>query len=111
MSITIFHNPQCSKSRETLSLLIKSGKTFEIIEYLKSPLKPYEIKSIIKKLKIMPKDLLRNTEACNTGINNLEGHSLLRAICDNPRVMQRPIVINGDNGVICRPPEKIFEIL
>ena len=110
MSITILHNPRCSKSRQAVKILSESNKSFEIVEYTKTPLNPERLKIILKKLNISAPDILRIKEASEAGILNLTGDDLLEAICGHPATMQRPVVINGNKAVIARPPEKLLEI-
>ena len=111
MSVTIYHNPRCSKSRQALQLLIDTRKKLEIIEYLNFPPTPAELLEILTKLNMEPTEIVRTKEAKETGINCLNGINLIEAISQNPCSMQRPIIINGDKAVIGRPPERIFEIL
>ncbi len=112
--ITIYHNPRCGKSREGLSLLEKSGKEFEVIQYLKEVPTAKELKSILKLLGISPIDLVRQKE--EIWIQNFKGKTLsdeeiIKIMVENPILIERPIVINGTTATIGRPPEKILEIL
>ena len=112
MSVTIYHNPKCSKSRQTLALLQENGVEPEIVEYLKSPPSAAELKAMIGKLGIGPRDVLRSKEAKEEGIDaTLEGDALIAAIVAHPRALQRPIVVKGDKAAIGRPPESVLEIL
>lgn len=112
--ITIYHNPRCGKSREGLSLLEKSGKEFEVIQYLKEVPTAEELKSIIKLLKISPIELVRQKE--EIWVQNFKGKTfsdeeIIKIMVENPILIERPIVINGKTATIGRPPEKILEIL
>ena len=112
--IKIFHNPRCGKSREGLQLLENSGKDFEVVNYLKDVPSEEELKSIINKLKIKPIDLVRQKE--KIWIENFKGKSLsdneiVTAMLENPILIERPIVINGNKVALGRPPENIKEIL
>ncbi|WP_447637202.1 arsenate reductase (glutaredoxin) [Flavobacterium microcysteis] len=112
--ITIYHNPRCGKSREGLSLLEKSGKEFEVIQYLKEVPTAKELQSILKLLGIPPIELVRQKE--EIWIQNFKGKTLsdeeiIKIMVENPILIERPIVINGKTATIGRPPEKILEIL
>lgn len=112
--ITIYHNPRCGKSREGLGLVEKSGKEFEIIKYLNDVPNLEELESIIKKLGIKPIDLVRQKEeiwVSQFKAKELSDNQILTAMIENPILIERPIVINGNKAVIGRPPEKILEIL
>ncbi len=115
--IKILHNPRCTKSRLTLAILNeKFGEgNFEIIEYLKKPLKVKEIKEITQLLNIAPKDLLRKNEteykayiAKNEEPNDSQAIELMAKI---PKLIERPIVITKNGAKIGRPPESILSIL
>ena len=112
MSLKIYHNPKCSKSRQTLALIQERGIDPEVIEYLKEPIKPNELKDILTKLGFKPSDILRKKEAEEEGLShNFQDEALIEAICACPRTLQRPIVVNGQKAVVGRPPEKVLEIL
>ncbi|MBZ9778157.1 arsenate reductase (glutaredoxin) [Psychroflexus sp. CAK8W] len=112
--ITIYHNPRCKKSREGLAILEASGNEFEIVKYLEEVPSKEEISSILNKLNISPMDLVRTQE--KIWKENFKGKSLsdaevIDAILEYPKLIERPIVINGDKAVIGRPPEDIKRIL
>lgn len=112
--IKIFHNPRCGKSREGLQLLENSGKDFEVVNYLKDVPSEEELKSIINKLKIKPIDLVRQKEKIwidNFKNKVLSDDEIVRAMIQNPILIERPIVINGDKATLGRPPENIKKIL
>lgn len=111
----IYHNPRCSKSRQTLMLLQEHGFTPTVIEYLKTPPDADKLKHILTKLKLSPRELLRNNES-EYKINQLHrpelsDEAIIQAIIAHPILMQRPIVIFGDKAIIGRPPEKVLELL
>ncbi len=111
--IKILHNNRCSKSRCGVELLEKSGKPFEIVKYLEDNLSFEELKEVINLLNIKPIDLVRKNEAIwKTEFKNksLTDDEVIDAMVKNPKLIERPIVINGNKAVIGRPTEKISEI-
>lgn len=113
MSVVIYHNPRCSKSRQTLQLIEEKGIEPKIITYLDNPPSMEELAEIIKKLGISPRELLRAKEARECGLNDegLSDETLIAGMVANPRVIERPIVIKGDKAVLGRPPENVLELL
>ena len=112
MSVTIYHNPRCSKSRQTLALLEENGVAPNIVEYLVTPPSAAELKDVLNKLGLGPKDILRTKEAGEEGIDpGLDGDALVEAIAQHPRALQRPIVVNGDKAAVGRPPEAVLDIM
>lgn len=114
MSIQIYHNPRCSKSRQTLQLLEENGVSAEVIEYLKNPLTADEISQLVEKLGITVHALVRNKEADykELGLAKDSGDAtLLAAMASHPKLIERPIVVNGDKARLGRPPEQVLEIL
>ncbi|MFD0836346.1 arsenate reductase (glutaredoxin) [Mariniflexile aquimaris] len=112
--IKILHNNRCSKSRCGVELLEKSGKPFEIVKYLEDNLSFEELKEVINLLNIKPIDLVRKNEAIwKTEFKNksLTDDEVIDAMVKNPKLIERPIVINGNKAVIGRPTEKISEII
>ena len=111
----IYHNPGCSKSRETLQILEDNNTSPEIIRYLDNPPSADELRRIITLLGIPARDLLRTGESvyqdANLDDNNLNEDEVIRAICEFPILLQRPIVISGKRAVIGRPPSRVLEIL
>ncbi|MDD3722077.1 MAG: arsenate reductase (glutaredoxin) [Lutibacter sp.] len=110
----IYHNPRCGKSREGLAILQESKLPFEIINYLETPLSTDELAKIIKLLDIPPIDLVRKNEAIwkeNFKGKNLSNSEIIAAMVKNPKLIERPIVINNGKAVIGRPPELIKSIL
>ena len=112
---TIYHNPRCSKSRATLALLEERGLDPLIVDYLKAPPSAVELQAILKKLKMKPRDLMRKGEAVykELGLDNekLTDEKLIRAMTENPILIERPIVVSGAKARIGRPPESVLEIL
>jgi len=112
MAVTIYHNPKCSKSRETLALLQDKGINPQVVEYLKTPPSAAELTEIIAKLGIAPKELLRKKEAAEAGVDpNLPSDALIAAMVTNPQVIERPIVVKDGKARLGRPPEQVLEIL
>ncbi|WP_179339019.1 arsenate reductase (glutaredoxin) [Winogradskyella ludwigii] len=112
--IKIYHNPRCSKSRQGLSLLEESGKEFEIIKYLEDQLTKKDLEDIISKLDIKPIDLIRKNEAIwksDYKGKTLTDKEVIEAMVKHPKLIERPIVINGTKAVIGRPTEAILEII
>ncbi|MCM4152219.1 arsenate reductase (glutaredoxin) [Arenibacter sp. N53] len=112
--IKIYHNPRCGKSREGLAILENSGKEFEIIKYLEEVPTKKELESILKILGISPKDLVRTNEAIwkeKYKGKSLTDGEIVAAMIENPKLIERPIVIQNKQGVIGRPPEKIKDLL
>jgi arsenate reductase (glutaredoxin) len=113
--IKIFHNPRCSKSRQTLALLEQQNIEAEIIEYLKTPPTIVQLEEIITMLNIEPRALLRKGESLYKDLGladlTLSNEQLLQAMCENPKLIERPIVINNGKAKIGRPPESVLAIL
>ena len=108
--ITIYHNPRCRKSRETLALIQESGEDFEIVEYLKSPLSKEELKALLNKLQMQPGELLRKGEAIwkeKYKGKTLEEDQILQAMAEYPKLMERPVVVKGEAAILGRPPENV----
>ncbi|HEY5791123.1 MAG TPA: arsenate reductase (glutaredoxin) [Gammaproteobacteria bacterium] len=112
MAVTIYHNPRCSKSRQTLALLEEQGLKPTVIEYLKTPPDAATLRALLKKLGLGPRDILRRKEAADAGIGpELDGDALIEAMVANPVVIERPIVVAGHKARLGRPPEQVLEIL
>tara|TARA_R110002073_G_scaffold8207_1_gene45680 strand:+ start:117231 stop:117572 length:342 start_codon:yes stop_codon:yes gene_type:complete len=112
--IKIYHNPRCSKSRQGLEMLNNSDVQFEIVEYLKVIPTFDELKSIIDKLEISPIDLVRKNEVIwkeNYKGKQLSDQEIITAMIENPKLIERPIVINNQKAAIGRPLENIQQIL
>ena len=110
----IYHNPRCSKSRQGLAILEASNLNFETIKYLGTPISTSELAEIIKLLNINPIDLVRKNEIIwkeNYKGKNLSDSEIITAMVENPKLIERPIVINKGKAVIGRPPELIKKII
>jgi arsenate reductase len=113
MTVTIYHNPRCNTSRKTLALLEKKSAKARVIEYLKTPLSAAELKQLLAKLGMKPRDLLRKKEAKEAGLDKpgLTDAQLIAGMVKHPIVIERPIVVNGNRAALGRPPEAVLEIL
>lgn len=113
MSVTIYHNPRCSKSRQTLQLLQQKDVDADVVEYLKTPPSKAELKRILKMLGKNAKDIVRRKEAAEAGVDAdaLGEAALIEAIVANPQILERPIVVAGDKAALGRPPENVLDIL
>lgn len=112
--IKIYHNPRCRKSREGLTLLENSGKDFEVIKYLETPITDSQLSDVIENLGISPIDLVRKNEAIwksDYKGKDLTDSEIIKAMIENPKLIERPIVINGNKAVVGRPPENILTII
>ena len=111
--IRIFHNPRCRKSRETLQLIEESGELVEIVEYLQTVPTEQELTEIIDLLGIKPEELLRKGEAIfkeQFKGKQLNDQEWIRVMVQNPKLIERPIVIKGNQAVIGRPPENVKKL-
>ena len=115
MAITIFHNPRCSKSRATLALLEERGLEPTIRLYLENPPDAEELRGILRKLGLTPRELMRTGEAeyKELGLADpaLDDARLVEAMTTHPRLIERPIVLAGRKAAIGRPPESVLAIL
>ncbi len=113
--IQIYHNPRCSKSRETLALLKEKGIEPDVIEYLKETPSADELKAVLKKLGISARELLRTKEAeyKENGLDDqsLSDDQIIAVMLEHPKLIERPIVVKGSKARIGRPPEQVLEIL
>ena len=115
MAVTIYHNPRCSKSRQTLELLRDRGIEPEIVEYLKTPPSSDRLDAVLDTLGMEPRALLRTKEAAyrEAGMadQELSRRQLIDLMVANPIVIERPIVVNGARAALGRPPESVLSIL
>ncbi len=115
MPITIYHNPRCSKSRQTLALIRDHGVEPEIVRYLERPPSPDELKRIIDRLGVPVREIMRSAESeyreLGLADESLDDQALIEAICAHPKLLQRPIVVHGERARIGRPPESVRDIL
>ncbi|MDV7188396.1 arsenate reductase (glutaredoxin) [Lutibacter sp. TH_r2] len=110
----IYHNPRCSKSRQGLAILEETNVNFETIKYLDTPISKEELTEIISLLNISPIELVRKNETIwkeNFKGKVLSDKEIINAMVQNPKLIERPIVINNGKAVIGRPPELIKNIL
>lgn len=112
---TIYHNPRCSKSRETLKLLEDRDIKPEVVLYLENTPSAEELKGLLSKLGINARDLIRSGEDAykeqNLADTNLTEDQLIEAMVAYPKLIQRPIVVNGNKAALGRPPEAVLDIL
>jgi arsenate reductase len=115
VSVTIYHNPRCSKSRQTLALLNERGLEVDIIEYLKTPPDALTLAGLLDGLGLEPRELMRKTEATYTELGlddrSLDRTALIAAMVETPVLIERPIVVAGARVALGRPPEAVLEIL
>lgn len=113
MPLTIYHNPRCSKSRQTLDLLVAKGRKPTIVEYLKRPPSVAELTRIVAMLGVSPRDILRKAEANDAGIapDSMTDKELIEAMVRNPIIIERPIVVNNGKAALGRPPENVLKII
>ncbi|MBL4760152.1 MAG: arsenate reductase (glutaredoxin) [Mariprofundaceae bacterium] len=114
MSVVIYHNPRCSKSRATLALIQEKGIAPEIIEYLDAAPSESELDAILGKLAIEPADLMRTGEdeyKEHIKDKDLSRSEAIALMVKYPRMIERPIVVHGDKAAIGRPPEAVLDIL
>ncbi|WP_304141718.1 MULTISPECIES: arsenate reductase (glutaredoxin) [Mesoflavibacter] len=112
--IKIYHNPRCRKSREGFQILEESGKDFEIVKYLENTPTKEELSDIIKLLGIKPIDLVRKNESIwkeNYKNKQLSDNEIIIAMTENPKLIERPIVVNKNKAIVGRPPENIKKII
>jgi arsenate reductase len=112
--ISIYHNNRCSKSRDSLALLNEQNIEFKVIEYLQNPPSAKQLKTILKKLKLKPYELVRKSEVLfktKYKDKDLSDDEWIEVMVNNPVLIERPIIVNGNKAVIGRPPEKVLEIL
>lgn len=112
--ITIYHNPRCRKSRAGLAYLQEKVKDFEIREYLKDPLNYEEICDLVEKLNMAPFNLVRTQEDIYKSEfkgKELANEEWIQILADNPKLLQRPIVVKEHSAVLAQPPENIDKLL
>jgi arsenate reductase len=115
MPISIYHNPRCSKSRQTLQILHDRGHEPDIIEYLKSPPDAGTLGELVTLLGVQPIDIMRTNEpeyrAAADKLQSMNADQQISWLAANPKVLQRPIIVSGNQARIGRPPETVLEIL
>lgn len=111
----IYHNPRCSKSRQTLSMLEEKGITPEVILYMDKPPSANQLEEVIQQLGITPRELLRRGEdeyrELNLAEPTLTDSQLIDAMVTHPKLIERPIVIKGSRAVLGRPPENVLSLI
>ena len=110
----IYHNPRCSKSRQTLALIQEKGVEPEVVLYLENIPTANEMKDLLSKLAISPMQLIRKGEAAwkeNYKGKELSDEQIIEAMIDNPKLIERPIVVKDNKAVLGRPPENALELL
>ena len=115
MKPLIFHNPNCGTSRNTLAIMKASGEQPEVVEYLKNPPTREYLVELLAKMNISPRELLRSKEAINDelGLDNpeLSNDQIIDAMIAHPILINRPIVVTDKGAALCRPSERVFELL
>lgn len=115
MDITIYHNPRCSKSRQTLALIEEAGYEPTIVKYLEDPLTASDLQTLMTRLGIGdPKEIMRKNEAIYKELglrDETDPATLLGAMVENPKLIERPIVVRGKQAIIGRPPENVNALL
>ncbi|SEK55859.1 arsenate reductase (glutaredoxin) [Nitrosovibrio tenuis] len=113
--ITIYQKPTCSKCRATLTLLKESGEEFDAVNYYETPLNAGQLRELIDKLGIPARAILRSDEPLFRSLKlaerQLSDDELIRIMVENPDLIQRPIVVRGEQAVLCRPPENVTKLL
>ena len=111
--ITIYQKPTCSKCRATLAILDESGQAYESVNYYETPLTADKLRELIQKLGLSARDIFRQDESAarELDLDTMSEDDLIKAMINNPDLMQRPIVVRGENAKICRPPENVRELL
>ena len=111
--LTIYHNPRCSKSRQTLALIEENNQAFTVVEYLKTPLTTETIQQLITQLKLAPRDIMRTGESeyREQNLANANDATLIAAMAATPKLIERPIVTNGTNAIMGRPPENVLSLI
>lgn len=112
--VVIYHNPRCTKSRETLAIITKKKVKPEIVEYLKATPTADELKSILNKLGVGIQEIIRKKEPLyleKFSTKKMSDEKWIQTLVKNPVLIERPIVVKGNKAIIGRPPEKVLELL
>jgi arsenate reductase len=111
-AVTIYHNPRCSKSRQTLALLRERGIEPQVVDYLETPPDEKTLRNLLKKLGMAPADLIRKKEHAALGLPPTDDpDELIARMAAHPQIIERPIVVAGKTARLGRPPEQVLEIL
>ena len=110
---TIYHNPRCSKSRQTLALLEENGVKATVVEYLKQPLSKEDITELLVKLDKTAIEIMRTKESefAEQALKGADDNTLINAMVNTPKLMERPIVVKDEQAVIGRPPENVLALI
>lgn len=115
MKPLIFHNPKCGTSRNTLAIMQASGENIEVVEYLKNPPTRDYLVELLAKMNLLPRELLRSKESISDelGLDNpaLSDDEIIDAMIAHPILINRPIVVTDKGAALCRPAERVFELL
>ncbi|MFT5636467.1 MAG: arsenate reductase [Cognaticolwellia sp.] len=111
--LTIYHNPRCSKSRQTLALIEEKKREVTIVEYLKTPLSIAKIEQLLSLLKLSPREMMRTKEAefKEQDLANANDATLIAAMAATPKLIERPIVTDNTRAIIGRPPENVLSLM
>lgn len=115
MDITLYHNPRCSKSRQTLELLREAGHEPVVVDYLQTPPTARQLQALVKRLDVPVRELIRTNEppyqTLGLGAPDTSDQALIDALVAHPILLNRPVVVTPHGARICRPPERVKEIL
>ncbi|NKB44712.1 MAG: arsenate reductase (glutaredoxin) [Alphaproteobacteria bacterium] len=113
MAVTIYHNPRCSKSRQTLALIEEQGIAPTIVTYLDTPPSQATLKDILGKMGAAPGDIVRKKDAKEAGLDiaSMSDAAIVKAMTEHPAIIERPIVVSGKKAAMGRPPESVLDIL
>jgi len=112
--LTIWHNPRCSKSREALKLLEESGKEYSVVKYLDEQPSKEELQALLSKMSLSPREIMRTKEAIYKELdlkNEEDDMKLIEAMVENPKLIERPIIIQKEKAIIARPPSLVSEFI
>ncbi|MBK8160167.1 MAG: arsenate reductase (glutaredoxin) [Rhodospirillaceae bacterium] len=114
MPITIYHNPNCSTSRKVIGMLREKGHQPHVIEYLKTPPSVADLKRILKAMGAAPQDIVRRKGDAYAALGDpadMDAEALLARMVAEPVLIERPIVVSGSRAVLCRPPERVWDVV
>ncbi len=111
--LTIYHNPRCSKSRQTLALIEENNQEVSVVEYLKTPLTKEVIEQLLALLALSPREMMRTKESgySEQNLATADDATLIAAMVSTPKLIERPIVSDGKNAIIGRPPENVLSLI
>lgn len=111
--LVIYHNPRCQKSRAAKQILDEKGVKYRVVEYLKNPPSEEELRTLLRKLGLSARDVVRRNEKLykELDLQNASEDELIRTIVQHPILLERPIIVRGERAVLARPPEKVYDIL